>query len=156
MLPSRGIRFFEKKEAFHQKSSKYLLELTGSVYHFTTSCAVRMVTGRIMRKPAALLILLALGISIWTSCVEKAPRTRHLQILEAISIGDVDVLRTMVKNTPSAVKTRDQDKKTFLHLCGAHPVMSRVYVNRTIKESRGILSKIIKTGRQTARLWQNC
>ncbi len=81
-------------------------------------------TRRIMRKPAALLILLALGISIWTSCVEVGSGNQAPQILEAISIGDVDALRTILKNTPSAVKTRDQDKKTFLHLCGAHPVLS--------------------------------
>ena len=96
------------------------------------------VTGRIIRKPATLLILLAFGISIWTSCVEVGSENQAPQIVEAISIGDVDALRTILKNTPSAVKTRDQDKKTFLHLCGAHPVLSRVYVNRTIKESRNV------------------
>jgi hypothetical protein len=87
---------------------------------------------------AALLVLFAFGISIATSCVGVSSEDQAPQIVEAIATGDVDTLRTILKSNPSAVKARDRDRKTFLHLCGAHPVLSSAYVKRAFKGSSNI------------------
>ncbi len=99
---------------------------------------VRAKRGARRGRTVTLLVLLAFGTSIFSSCADGGSEDRTPQIVEALSIGDVDTLRTILKNTPSAVKARDRDKKTFLHLCGAHPVMSGAYMKRAFKESRNI------------------
>ena len=86
------------------------------------------------KNRTALYILLSVGILICTSCVDEVTEKRTSQMQRAIANGDVEALKTILKNDPSAAKTRDLYKSTPLHYCAENTAVAGLYMKSKDKE----------------------
>jgi ankyrin repeat protein len=76
---------------------------------------------RTMKKTAAMVMLLLIGLSIEAVQVQASADMKHTA--RAIAIGDVNSLKSILKRSQTVVRTRDNDERTLLHYCADRSII---------------------------------
>ena len=84
---------------------------------------------RVMKKTAAIIMLLLLGHLIETAQVYASANMKNAA--RAIATGDVNSLKSILKRSQAVVKTLDNDERTLLHYCADRSLIpDRLWIGR--------------------------